>query len=103
MVVYGGQMQCGPAVLAALLDVDDVPVPAHDLERLDAIQLSGQMHRRQFLLVQHARFDAQRQQTLERIQGVVLDRLVQRRIAGHVLDVQICDRIELLFIQQQKQ
>lgn len=90
MIVYGGQMERCPTVLTTLLNVDDVPVSAHNLERIDTIHFGGQMHGRQFLLVQHAGFHAKREQTLERLQRIVFDRLVQRRIASQVLDVQIC-------------
>jgi len=54
VIVNGRQMQGGPAVLPALLDIDDIPVLTHDPQGLHLIQLGGQVHWRLFLLIQHS-------------------------------------------------
>lgn len=116
MIVYGGQMQRRATVLAALLDVDDFPMSSHDFQRIHAIHFGGKMNGGEFLLVQHARFHTtekahvwqiyahtfgmpfsalahlQCQETFQRLEGIVLNGLVQRRIASQVLYVQICAR-----------
>lgn len=51
-------MQCGAAVFAALLYVDDLAMAAHHFQHFDAIQFGGQMDGCEFFLIENARFDA---------------------------------------------
>lgn len=57
VIVDGSQMECSASMLAALLYIDDIAILAHHTQRLDLVQLRGQVHRRLFLIIQDARID----------------------------------------------
>lgn len=52
VVIDGRQVEGGASMLPALLDVDHIPVLTHHPQRLDLVQLGGQVHGRLLLLIQ---------------------------------------------------
>ena len=54
VIINGRQVEGSAPMLSTLLDVNHIPILAHHTQRLDLVQLRGQMHRCLFLFIQHA-------------------------------------------------